>query len=245
MVLGHKPITHKEFVDKESNRQRYWSRSLVGYKTFASKKPNVGHFALSNLERRGFVEGLITQNVDGLHTRAGSEKVVELHGTGHVVRCLSCGTKRPRLEYETEMVEKNASWVGELNSMGFESGDPSVRPDGDADVNSQLMYSLEVVPCAVCNGVMKPDVVFFGDGVSMESKTAAFGIVDSSNGLVIAGSSVQVYSAFSLILHAAKKHIPIAVVNIGETRVDNTGLESLRLHERCDMVLPETAEMLS
>mmetsp|Transcript_11714 Transcript_11714/g.35696 ORF Transcript_11714/g.35696 Transcript_11714/m.35696 type:complete len:347 (+) Transcript_11714:131-1171(+) len=242
---GHKPMTHQEFLGSEKKRQRYWARSIAGYSKFANTKPNRGHYALSELEKRGFVEAIITQNVDGLHGKAGSSNVIELHGRGHVVKCLSCGVEGPRMPYKDELQALNRAWIQQVQGQI----DTSVqRPDGDAFIRAkQDIYSEFVVPaCRACGtGIVKPDVVFFGDNVPRERADAARDLVKGANGLLVLGSSLQVYSAYRLILAAAQTFVPIAIINIGQTRADTSGIESLRFHERCEELLEATLSRLT
>lgn len=233
-------MTHQEFMGKASSRQRYWGRSMFGYKRFASRSPNVGHETIADLELRGFVDGVVTQNVDGLHLTAGSKNIVELHGRGHVVKCMSCGVARSRGEYKEEMMALNQRWIADVKSHEGRQ----FRPDADADLEVDFS-PVSIIPCRSCDGVIKPDVVFFGDSIPAERRAAAFDMVNNTNGLIVIGSSVQVFSAFSLVLAAAKSNIPIAVLNIGQTRADSYKLETLRLSERCDLVLPRTRDILA
>jgi NAD+-dependent protein deacetylase sirtuin 4 len=222
-----RPVQFLEFVRQEEARRRYWARSLVGWRTFARAQPNAAHHALAELERRGTVVGVITQNVDGLHGAAGSARVVELHGSLHRVTCLSCGARLRRDELQEELERLNpasAGWGAEL------------APDGDAELSPEAVRDFRVAPCPTCSGVLKPDVVFFGENVPPPIVERAWALFEGAEALLVVGSSLFVYSGLRFVRGAAERGLPIAIVNQGETRGDE--LARLRVDAACGEVLP-------
>jgi len=224
------PMRYQEFMKDAQARQRYWARSLVGWSRFAESRPNAGHHALARLEAAGVVTGLVTQNVDGLHGQAGSTRVVELHGSLHRVRCRQCGGTRGREDFQRELVALNPespSWGAEL------------APDGDAELSPALIAHFEVPPCRACGGILKPDVVFFGENVPLPTVEAARMRITEADVLLVVGSSLEVFSGFRFVRAAAEQGMPIAILNQGPTRGD--ALASLRL----DAAAGETLEALA
>jgi NAD-dependent SIR2 family protein deacetylase len=230
----HKPVQFGEFVRSAAARRRYWARSYSGWERFASATPNGAHRALRELESLGVVVALITQNVDGLHQRAGSRAVIELHGSNHRVTCLTCGSVVPREEIQERIREANDGW---------EADDAAVAPDGDAALESSAIDSFLMPDCARCGGVLKPDVVFFGENVPKERVERAFAVVDAADALLVAGSSLAVYSGFRFVLGARDRGKPVAILSIGETRGD--ALAALKLEAKCGVVLPGVVARLS
>lgn len=239
---GHKPMLHAEFVGSSLLRARYWARSLRGWRYFAGARPNNTHLSLAALGRAGYVDGVITQNVDGLHTKAGSANVIDLHGRNDVVECLSCSARRPRMEYQEELEVVNAAWM--LENLPPLGDDDDIRADGDAHLLRDDFRGFRVPSCSKCGGILKPNVVFFGGFLLPEVKAAAIETVEKSSRLLILGSSCQVYSAFSLVKSAHKAGKPVAMVNIGETRVDPLIPPSLKFEARCGEALPRVCEHL-
>lgn len=221
------PIQFHEFRDKAAARQRYWARSAVGWKWIQAREPNPAHHTVAKLERRGFVESVITQNVDGLHQRAGNQRVVELHGSLSQTICMVCGTVEPRRQFQARLLALNP---------GFAVAVAEVAPDGDAEVPEDLMDGFVVPTCARCGGVMKPDVVFFGESVPGERVRQAFDLVDEASLLLVLGSSLTVFSGFRFVKHASKRPIPIAIVTQGETRGD--ALADVKIEARLEELLP-------
>jgi NAD-dependent SIR2 family protein deacetylase len=200
-------MQHREFVDRADARRRYWARSMIGWPQLSAAKPNLAHRALAELEHAGIVAGVITQNVDGLHGAAGSRDVIELHGAlAHVV-CLMCGARSSRDELQARLVAANPSYA---------VGPTEVFPDGDALVDD---VDIEVVGCT-CGGVLMPDVVFFGGSVPRPRVDAAWEMLDRAHMLVVAGSSLAVFSGYRFVKRAAERGTPIAIVNRGPTRGD-------------------------
>ncbi|GAA2015410.1 Sir2 family NAD-dependent protein deacetylase [Microbacterium ulmi] len=204
------PITAQQFLASDGARRRYWVGSHLGWRAFASAAPNPGHDAIADLERRGLASGVVTQNVDGLHVRAGSRRVVELHGTMRRVLCTHCGQIFDRRDLAVR-VEAANPWI--------------VVPDGvrlgpDGDVLPESWEGFVVPECSVCGGMLKPDVVFFGEFIPAEKFREAEQLVRSSDALVVAGSSLVVNSGIRLVERARRRRLPVVIVNRGETRAD-------------------------
>lgn len=228
------PIQHREFVDHADARRRYWARSMLGWPRLAAARPNRGHEALAALERAGAVVGLITQNVDGLHHRAGSHEVVELHGALRRVRCLACGGMSPRDELQRRLAGANPGWM--------ERGG-AVAPDGDSDLADDAPASFEVVACAACGGVLMPDVVFFGGSVPRPTLDAAWAAFERAEVLLVVGSSLTVFSGYRFVRRAAERAVPVAILNRGPTRGDPHA--SLRVDARAGEALASVAQALA
>jgi NAD-dependent SIR2 family protein deacetylase len=207
------PMTYQAFTGSAEARQRYWARSHLGWRHITGATPNPGHRAVALLERAGLVGGIITQNVDGLHQAAGASAVTELHGSLHRVVCLSCWSRSPREELDARLRAANPGWAG-----GSGSGGPAVNPDGDVALEETSGFV--VVDCAACGGVLKPDVVFFGENVPRPRVTSCFELVSASSGLVVLGSSLTVMSGLRYVRHAASVGVPVVIVNQGATRGD-------------------------
>lgn len=249
---GHRPMQHDEFVGSAEARVRYWSRSMRGWRPFASKAPNAGHRSLSALEQAGVVQQLITQNVDGLHTKAGSRAVLELHGSSHSVSCLTCGAIEPRSSLQARLVALNYWLIASSHPMSAELVDldareADLRADGDAEVrlSKTAAAGFRVPPCRVCGGILKPDVTFFGDMVPPAKARLAMEAVRQADALLIAGTSLSTLSAFRLAEAAARDSTPLAVINRGETRLDrSSGVPHLKLEAGCGETLSRLADDL-
>ncbi len=206
---ARKPMTFQEYTRDPDARRRYWERSIVGWPLIRDARPNPAHFAFAALEREGFLEGVITQNVDSLHQAAGSSRVVELHGALARVRCLQCG----------ENVCRNALQRRIAADEDLPEG-ATLAPDGDADV-ARAHGGLRCVPtCLSCTGALKPDVVFFGENVPRDVVDDAWNLMADAEVLLVAGSSLAVYSGYRFVKWASERRMPIAIVNRGETRGD-------------------------
>lgn len=205
------PMTFQNFLTDLDYRKRYWAGSHLGWKRFSAARPNRGHVALAQLERAGIVDGIITQNVDGLHLRAGSQRVVDLHGTMDRVRCLTCGQFYARQSIADQITTANP-WID--TDEAFE-----LSPDGDVEVRDVQAFVLP--ECSVCGGVLKPDVVFFGEFVPKEKFAEASALMQSADALLIAGSSLIVNSGIRLLEQASRRKLPIVIVNRGVTKGDN------------------------
>jgi NAD-dependent SIR2 family protein deacetylase len=204
-------MTYQTFTGSEAARRRYWARSHLGWRFIAAAQPNDGHRAVAALERAGLVEGVITQNVDGLHQAAGSVAVTELHGSLHQVRCLTCGERSPRTALQDKLMAANQHWTGSSTL---------INPDGDAVVTDADIESFTVVDCASCGGVLKPDVVFFGENVPPARVVSCYDQVASARSLIVLGSSLTVMSGLRYVRHAAKLGLPVVIINQGQTRGD-------------------------
>jgi len=220
------PMDFRSFMDYPLRRARYWARSMVGWRRFSAARPNAAHFGLAELERRGRVALLATQNVDGLHQAAGSLHVVDLHGRLDRVRCMECGLLRPRGELQRELEDLNPQWCN------LEAAD---APDGDAELEGLDFSSYAVPPCPRCGGVVKPDVVFFGENVPRTRVEATLAGLRQADAVLVVGSSLMVYSGYRYIKAAAQDGLPIAALNLGRTRAD--GLLSLKVEQPCAAAL--------
>lgn len=223
------PMTIRQFTSDPVFRQRYWARNHIGWRRMEQTRPNAGHRALAALERDGSVTGLITQNVDLLHTKAGSRIVVNLHGTYAHVVCLDCGHTMTRAALAELLEAANPGFLERAESVGG----IAVAPDADAVVNDTATF--RIVDCPVCGGMLKPDIVYFGENVSKPVVERAFSIVDEADALLVAGSSLTVYSGFRFVRHAASRGMPIAIVNRGRTRGDD--LATVKLDNGCSPIL--------
>jgi NAD-dependent SIR2 family protein deacetylase len=228
------PMTVQVFLGSAEARQRYWARSHLGWHVIARAAPNDGHRAVAALEAEGVLTGIITQNVDGLHTAAGARSVVELHGNLDRVVCLHCGDVSSRDGLDARLREANGDWTAQVSA---------VNPDGDVTLPEQALRSFRVVDCQVCRGVLKPDVVFFGETVPAARVQACFAAVERSRALLVLGSSLTVMSGYRFVLRAAKLGIPVAIVNQGPTRGDDKA--ALRLDAPLGTVLPQLAHRLA
>ncbi|MGW7433425.1 NAD-dependent protein deacetylase [Streptomyces sp. NPDC054861] len=207
----HTPMTYQDFTAGDQARRRYWARSHLGWRTFRRARPNAGHRAVAAFGRHGLLSGLITQNVDGLHQAAGSDGVVELHGGLDRVVCLSCGALSPRRELARRLAEANA---------GFRPVAAGINPDGDADLTDEQVGDFQVVPCAACGGILKPDVVFFGEAVPPARVEHCRELVRQAAALLVLGSSLTVMSGLRFVRQAAEAGKPVMIVNRDPTRGD-------------------------
>lgn len=205
------PLQHREFVTSAAARARYWARSAIGWPAMSRAAPNPAHTGLAELEVRGRVAALITQNVDGLHVAAGSRELCELHGSIHRVMCLGCGDRVPRERVQHRLLADNPRLA---------TAAAAPLPDGDADLAAELTAGLAIPACERCGGVLKPDVVLFGDNVPRDTVGRCYGWVDAARVLLIVGSSLAVFSGYRFAVRAAERGIPIAIINLGPTRAD-------------------------
>lgn len=235
------PIQYGEFVGRPDARVRYWARSAVGWPRFSATRPNAGHRALARLEAGGVVRGIITQNVDGLHQAAGSRRVLELHGSLAFVRCLDCGDRPSRDAVQERLLALNAEWADRLDQRSAPGGVRSA-PDGDAELPPEALVGFRVPTCARCDGMLKPDVVLFGENVPRERVDRAWALFQEADVLLVVGSSLAVYSGRRFVYRARKDGVPIAVVNLGPTRADE--MAAARVEGRLGSVLPRLAEAL-
>jgi NAD-dependent SIR2 family protein deacetylase len=219
------PMTYQVFMGDAAARRRYWARSMVGWRHFGQARPNGAHRALARLEQMGKCEVLLTQNVDRLHQAAGSRNVIDLHGRLDEVRCMVCERRVPRTEFQAQLERLNPGWGG-LDGVN--------APDGDADVETDFS-SFAVPACQECGGVMKPDVVFYGENVPQERVEAATNHLAQADAVLVVGSSLMVWSGFRFVRAAAQAGKPIVAVNIGRTRAD--GLLAFKVEQPCEEAL--------
>ena len=206
------PVTYQAFMGEPATRRRYWARSLVGWPRIAAARPNDAHRALAALERQGRCELVLTQNVDGLHQRAGQAAVIDLHGRLDAVRCMGCGDAGARADLQRALAAANPDWA----DMSAASA-----PDGDADLEGADFDGFRVPDCGRCGGVLKPDVVFYGENVPRERVASAMGHLENADALLVVGSSLMVYSGLRFVQAAVRMGKPVGAVNLGRTRADD------------------------
>jgi NAD-dependent SIR2 family protein deacetylase len=227
------PVQYRDFVESAAVQRRYWARSFAGWPMFAAAEPSAAHLALARLEQAGRVAEVVTQNVDRLHQRAGSRNVIDLHGRLDVVRCLACNDRTPRDVFQERLREANPDW---------HSSPARIAPDGDADLADADFDRFVIPACQICGGVLKPDVVFYGESVPREVSVAAIAAVEAAEGMLVAGSSLMVWSSFRLVRAAAQCSTPVVALNRGRTRADD--LFAFKLDGECGAVLDAVAERL-
>jgi len=220
------PIKHQDYIANPAVRQRYWARSMVGWLNFGKAQPNTSHRALGAIEQLGTLSVLVTQNVDRLHQRGGSNNVVDLHGRLDQVECLDCGAQSERSVMQVRLEQANP---------GFQVSAATLRPDGDADIPDALIATVAVPACEECGGTLKPSVVFFGDNVPKARVHHCQEQLAASDALLVVGSSLQVYSGFRFCRQAAEQGTPIYIVNPGATRADS--LAELKTSSSAEQVL--------
>ncbi|GAB3038693.1 Sir2 family NAD-dependent protein deacetylase [Mycobacterium bourgelatii] len=223
------PMTIRQFTSDPAFRQRYWARNHVGWRHMDETQPNAGHRALAELERCGVVTGVITQNVDLLHTKAGSRNVVNLHGTYARVACLGCGYTTSRAALAEQLEALNPGFIERAEDVGG----IAVAPDADAAVADTA--SFRYVDCPSCGGMLKPDIVYFGENVPKRVVAQAYELVDQAEALLVAGSSLTVFSGYRFVRHAVSLGIPVAIVNRGPTRGD--ALANVKVDGGCSELL--------
>ncbi|MFC0677949.1 NAD-dependent protein deacetylase [Lysobacter korlensis] len=221
------PVTYQAFIGEAATRQRYWARSFVGWPMFSEARPNAAHHALAGWQRAGGVSMLLTQNVDGLHQKAGSIDVIDLHGRLDEVRCLQCDYREARASVQATMAAANPGWTTHV---------AMAAPDGDADLEHADIASFRIPDCPVCGGLLKPDVVFFGENVPLPRVQAAQRALERSDGMLVVGSSLMVYSGYRFARMANAAGIEIAIATRGATRADD--LASLKCHADCTALVP-------
>jgi NAD-dependent SIR2 family protein deacetylase len=226
------PMQYRDFVGSEARRRRYWARSLLDFKVLGNARPSSAHRFLADWEKRGLVSAVVTQNVDGLHQAAGSENVIDLHGRIDRVVCLACGKRSSRRALQRELEELNPDWAA-LTGV--------IAPDGDADPNGNDDSGFRVVACT-CGGLLKPDVVFFGENVPKERVESTMAALEGARSLLVVGSSLMVFSGYRFVRAAARLGRPVAVVNRGHTRADAHA--ALKLEGDAGRSLGEIADCL-
>ncbi|KAM0940550.1 putative histone deacetylase [Dioscorea sansibarensis] len=244
---GYKPITHQVFVRSSKARRRYWARSYAGWRRFTAAQPSAAHYALASLEKVGRISFMVTQNVDRLHHCAGSDPL-ELHGSVYSVVCLDCGASICRNLFQEQVKTLNPKWASAIENL--ESGNPGSdksfgmqqRPDGDIEIDEKFWEENFIIPdCQQCGGLLKPDVVFFGDNVPKEKAVKAMEAAKNCDAFLVLGSSLMTMSAFRLVRAAYEANAAVAIVNIGETRADD--FVPLKINARCGEILPRLLEM--
>ena len=230
------PIQYLDFLKTPSTRQRYWARSVLGWERFRQAVPNAGHKALAELERLGLTAGLITQNVDRLHHKAGSEQVIELHGALAEVKCLECDDVETRGELQNRLMKLNPYWQSPPSAV--------IAPDGDAIVDPATVNDFVIAGCMNCGGVLKPDVVFFGENVPKLRVAEAFRWVENSEGLLVIGSSLTVYSGYRFVKRPHEQGLPIGMINLGKP---TRGIAELRqfVDGKSGQLLPQLVRTLT
>lgn len=224
--VARHPMTFDNFMGSQDARVRYWARSFVGWSRISDAEPNAGHIALAEAEKLGSVQQIVTQNVDQLHQRAGSTKVIDLHGRLDLVKCVGCGFTITRVEMD-ELLQG-------LNPGIQKDPDIEFSPDGDAEI--EAVSGFRVPPCPKCSGVLKPDVVFFGENVPVERVEQSIAAVDRAEVLLVVGTSLAVNSGFRFARQAAKAEKPIIVINVGPTKADD--LATVKLEVSSSVALP-------
>jgi NAD-dependent SIR2 family protein deacetylase len=209
------PVTGQAFVGDLPTRRRYWARSMIGWPRIAAAQPNAAHRALARLQAADRFSAIVTQNVDGLHQAAGAHAVIDLHGRLDTVVCLGCRARVARRDFQAELVACNCEWAARIAPAAA-----ATAPDGDADVESQAFTTFEVPACRDCGGMLKPDVVFFGENVPGLRVEAALGALGRADAMLVVGSSLMVYSGFRFVRAAAAQGMPVVAVNLGVTRAD-------------------------
>jgi NAD-dependent SIR2 family protein deacetylase len=228
------PIEYQDFVKDVRFRQRYWARSYVGWQRFSKARPNGAHYALAGLERAGKVDTLITQNVDRLHSAAGSRRVIDLHGDLGTVRCLACDDTQSRSDFQEMLEAANPDWHARVFRY---------KPDGDAELADNGHDAFCVPACGNCDGIVKPDVVMFGETVPNERVRHATAAIDRADALLIVGSSMMLFSGFRFARQAREQNKPIAIINNGRTRADD--IAALKVEADCGDTLAAAAALLA
>lgn len=208
-----RPMLFKEFTDSAEGRRRYWARSHLGWPRVASAEPNAAHGAVAELQAAGVISGVVTQNVDGLHDAAGSVDVLDLHGRLDTVVCMECAQRLTRDELALILSELNPDFAPHET-------DDRIKPDGDVELAAETLANFRVADCPNCGGVLKPDVVFFGEAVPRDRVDRAMTLLETSRALLVLGSSLTVWSGYRFVRRAAELAVPVAIVNRGATRGD-------------------------
>jgi len=228
------PMRFQLFVADAHARKRYWARSMIGWRTMSKARPALAHHALARLQSADRVSLLVTQNVDGLHSAAGTRQVIDLHGRIDTVCCLQCAQRTPRAELQASLLRANPDWAA-LQA--------DTAPDGDADLEDRDFAQFDVPPCSACGGVLKPDVVFFGESVPHKRVAAVRAALAQSDAMLVAGSSLMVYSGYRFVEEAVAAGKPVAVVNQGRTRAD--AVLTLKIEHEVGSALEALAKRLA
>ncbi len=232
------PITGQVFKGNELARKRYWLRSAIGWPVFSRAQPSLAHYALQSLEKSGVVSSLVTQNVDELHQQAGHKNVIDLHGVLSTVSCLSCKQIEQRDDYQLRIMDANR-WINDISQQAR----AALAPDGDADVESSQIQHMQIPNCVHCGGMLKPDVVFFGENVPRARVTKAMEALRSADAILVAGSSLMVFSGYRFCRDAQQRGQPIFIINDGVTRADD--ITTLKVSGDCGTRLQRLAKALN
>lgn len=227
------PVRYQDFVHSADVRRRYWARSLLGWPVMHSARPGQAHRALVRLEKCQRLHALITQNVDGLHELAGSKRVLALHGRLSRVRCLKCRRVTPRDRFQERLSSENPHFRGRIKKLA---------PDGDAEFHGRVI-EFRVPACEFCGGILKPDVVFFGEGIPQARTRTALRLAERADSVLVIGTSLMVYSSFRLVRAATNRKVPIVAINLGVTRCDEW--ITAHLAASCEIAVPDLVSMLS
>ena len=227
------PVQFRDFVADVNVRKRYWARSMAGWTRISVAKPNAAHIALAQLQQQGLVHLIITQNVDGLHQKAGDGKILDLHGRLESVVCINCGASETRKQFQDKLERHNQSFTG---------ASYTIAPDGDAELMNSDFSGFYIPPCQVCDGILKPDVVFFGESVPKSRLNIALEELARAAGLLVIGSSLMVYSGYRFCKIALETNKPVAVINLGHTRAD--GKLQLKIEHSCAKVLIDVTKQI-
>lgn len=228
------PMQFSDFVADAGKRRRYWAQSFAGWSRIARAKPNRAHLAIARLEQLGFVTCVITQNVDDLHKTAGSQRVIDLHGILRRIRCMTCDSTEQRKNFQQKLRDANPDWDAKISA---------VAPDGDTKLSREDFKSFNVPDCATCGGILKPDVVFFGEPVPGDRVTDAQQYLKQSDALLVVGSSLMVFSGYRFARSATEHGKPVVIVNRGATRADD--LATYKMTGDCADVLSRTVSLLA
>jgi len=232
---SRRPMLYRDFVGSATNRRRYWARSMVGWERIERARPNAAHRALARLEHAGWLDHVVTQNVDSLHQRAGSRRVLDLHGRLDRVECLECRMLFRRSDFQDELRRLNPTW-----SAGVDTA--RITPDGDAELSGADYDAFRLPGCPCCGGELKPWVVFFGESIPRGRTRRALDLLDAADALLVVGSSLMVWSGYRFARQAAADGKPVALINLGRTRADAEA--SLKVTGPCGAVLEAVAELL-
>jgi len=228
------PMQFSDFVAHAGKRRRYWAQSFAGWSRISGAKPNRAHEAIARLEQMGFITGVITQNVDDLHKIAGSQRIIDLHGKLREIRCLNCDSTESRRSFQEKLRKVNPGWNAKI---------AAIAPDGDARLAREDFATFNVPGCTSCGGILKPDVVFFGESVPAQRVADAQQYLQQSEALLVVGSSLMVFSGYRFARSASASGKPIAIVNRGTTRADD--LAACKLTGDCAAVLSQTVDLLA
>ncbi|ORY07580.1 DHS-like NAD/FAD-binding domain-containing protein [Basidiobolus meristosporus CBS 931.73] len=239
---NYKPIFHQQFVSNHTSRQRYWARSFIGYSQMTRAKPNDIHRSITELEKTGITNGLITQNVDNLHREAGTENLLELHGNIQRVNCIECKRTYGREQIQMELSRMNPEV--ELILRGFQAkGEfPHMNPDGDVELGDFSYTRFSYPKCDQCHGILKPSVVFFGDNLDIETATRAQSMERNSDAVLVLGTTLSTLSSYRIVKAARERQVPVAIVNLGKTRADD--IANLKFDIPCLPVVSEITRAL-